>query len=182
LFTTKAKLICGGIFTKKIGRLNPLAAQNKDYLITRYQNTDQISEAILYAIKKSKPAADHLAGNFKATDKKTAAKLVFFFTKELIPYKREPGQRQTAKSLPRIIKDAKKTGGDCKHYTTTAASLCKALNIPVKVRVISQNPFSGAFNHIYAVAMVNGEDFVIDPCMKAPGHEAKYFYKKDIFI
>lgn len=162
--------------------MNPLQAQNRNHLIARYQNTDQISAAILHAIRQSKPAAEYLSGNFKAESPKQAAKLIFYFTKELIPYRREPGTNQTAKTLPRIIKDSKTFGGDCKHYTTTAASLCKALNIPVKVRVISQNPLTGAFNHIYAVAVIDGEDFVIDPCMKQPNVEARYYTKKDIKV
>lgn len=162
--------------------MNPLKAQNRDHLITRYQNTDQISAAILYSIKQSAKAANYLSGNFKTNSDENTARLIFYFTKELIPYKREPGQNQTAKTLPRIIKDSKRLGGDCKHYTTTAASLCKAVGIPVKVRVISQNPISGSFNHIYAVAKINGNDFVIDPCMKRPNDEARYFYKKDYKI
>lgn len=153
----------------------------KSYPITRFQTTGQIGSAIVLTVKNSIPAARILARHIKGS-RKAAAKMIFHLTKQTIPYKKEPSGNQTAKTLPRILNDAKISGGDCKHYTTMSASLCKALGIPVKMRLIGQNPFSRDFNHVYTVAIIDGQEFVIDPCMKAPGHEARYFNKKDVSL
>lgn len=134
------------------------------------------------AIKESEQSANALAPYFKNVDKKTSCKLIFIFCKNVVPYKREPGNKQTAKTLPRILQDAKMNGGDCKHYATISASLCKALGIPVKLRLISQNFYDKSPNHIYAVAKINGKDVIIDPVLKNFDTEARFNYKYDVKI
>ena len=137
----------------------------------------------------SKDSAEILAPKFYNKDKLKTAKLIFYFCKSAIPYKREPSSRQTAKTLPRILADAQKNsisggiiGGDCKHYATTTAALCKALNIPVKLRLISQNFYDTTPTHIYCVAKINGENIIIDGVLKNFNSEARYTHKFDINI
>lgn len=159
-----------------------LKAKNNNYLVARYQTAAQIAGAIVKAIDESKPAAQFLAPKFKNSDKEKTAKLIWIFCRQAIPYKREPGSRQTAKTLPRILADAQTAGGDCKHMSITAASLCKALNIPVRLRLISQSAYDTSPNHIYCVATINGKDVIIDAVLKRFDTEARYNYKYDIHI
>ena len=162
-----------------IGALKP---KNNNYLVSRFQTSGEIAGAIIKAIHESKPSAEALAPYFKNRDKKASCKLIFIFCKSAVPYKREAGSSQTAKTLPRILSDAKKVGGDCKHYAILSASICKALGIPVKLRLISQNFYSKSPNHIYAVAKLNGKEVIIDPVLKNFDTEARYNHKYDINI
>ena len=168
---------------------NALQPNNKNILVSRYQTAGEIAGCIVKAIELSKDSAEILAPKFYNKDKLKTAKLIFYFCKKAIPYKREPSSRQTAKTLPRILADAQKNslsggliGGDCKHYATTTAALCKALNIPVKLRLISQNFYDTTPTHIYCVAKINGENIVIDGVLKNFNSEARYTNKFDINI
>lgn len=168
---------------------NALQPNNKNILVSRFQTAGEIAGCIVKAIELSKDSAEILAPKFYNKDKLKTAKLIFYFCKQAIPYKREPSSRQTAKTLPRILADAQKNslsggliGGDCKHYATTTAALCKALNIPVKLRLISQNFYNTSPTHIYCVAKINGEDIVIDGVLKNFNSEARYTHKFDINI
>lgn len=160
--------------------IDQLRPKNNNYLVSRYQTASEIAGAIVKAIDQSAPAANFLATKFRNKNKMATAKLIWIFCRQAIPYKREPGSKQTAKELPRILTDAPKTGGDCKHMSITAASLCKALGIPVRLRLISQNAFDTSPNHIYCVATINGKDVIIDAVLKRFDTEARYNYKYDI--
>lgn len=161
--------------------LGVLAANNKNHFITRYQNTGQIAAAIILAIKNSQNSANHLAPYFQNADKYKSCKLIFMFCKNLLPYNMEPADNQTARTLNRIIAD-NKSGGDCKHYATISAALCKALNIPCVLRLISQRAYTREPNHIYCVAFIKGKEVIIDAVLKNFDTEARYNYKYDIKI
>lgn len=163
----------------EIGALIP---KNNNYLVSRYQTAAEIAGAIVKAIQESEPAAKFLAPKFQNKDKEKTAKLIWIFCRQAIPYKREPGSKQTAKTLPRILSDAAKFGGDCKHMSIAAASLCKACGIPVKLRLISQSAYDTSPNHIYCVAKINGKDVIIDAVLKNFDTEARYNHKYDIKI
>jgi len=152
----------------------------KGVLVARYQNTEQIAAAIQLAINESAPAANYLSKFFKNPNKIESLRLIYFFTKKTIPYKKEPGSRQTAKTLQRILNDSKTTGGDCKHYSVTIASLCKSLNIPVKLRMVGQSLLNDNLTHIYPVAIINGNEFILDCCVSGFNQECRYTTKKDL--
>ena len=163
--------------------LGYLTPNYKNTPIARYQTASQIAGAIVKAVKDSKKAADTLAPNFYCnTNYYNECKLIFVFIKNAVPYVKEPGNNQTAKTMPRILADAKKYGGDCKHYATIAAALCKALGIKCKLRLISQFHDRKTPNHIYCVAIINGKEVIIDPVLKNFDTEARYNYKYDINI
>jgi hypothetical protein len=161
--------------------LGLLAANNKNTFITRYQSTGDIAGAIIKAIKDSERSADHLSSYFKNSDPYKSCKLIFMFCKNLLPYNMESADKQTARTLNRILQDSKK-GVDCKHYTTVCAALCKALNIPCVLRLISQRPTTKQPNHIYCVAFIKGKEVILDPVLKHFDTEARYNYKFDIKI
>jgi len=82
--------------------LGALQPKGQKFLVTRYQTAGEIAGAIMKAINDSKASAELLAPYFKTGDKKTSCKLIWLFLKNAVPYKREPGENQTAKTLPRI--------------------------------------------------------------------------------
>lgn len=154
-----------------------LAPKYKDILIVRNQNTSQIAGAVVKAIKDSEQQAKLIAPYLKADNRLQTLKNVWKFSKNNIQYQRESNDLQTAKTLSRIIADKK---GDCKHFTTTIASILKALNIPYKLRLISQNFFSPEPTHIYLISYINGKEIAVDGVLKNFGSEASYKYKYDI--
>ena len=155
---------------------------NKNLVISRYQTTGQIAGAILKAIKDSKGSAEKLAPYLRGRNKYETAKNIFIFCKNVLPYKRETGQKQTAKTINRILSDANSVGGDCKHFSTLSGALCMALNIPCKLRLISQNFYDKQPNHIYAVALINGKEVILDSVLRNFDTEARYNYKYDIIL
>lgn len=160
--------------------LGNIRAENKNILVARYQTTGQIAGAIVKAIKDSEPTAEKLKKYFQG-DKYTQAKLIFFFCKNLLPYNKESANRQTARTMARIIQDAKK-GGDCKHFSTLSATLCKVLGIKCKLRLIAQRYDNDQPNHIYTVALINGKEVIIDAVLNKFDTEARYNKKYDINI
>ena len=156
-------------------------ANNKNILVTRYQSTGDIAASILKAINESEKTAKKLAPYFKNSNKYESCKLIFLFVKKMLPYKQEPAARQTARTLNRILQD-NKLGGDCKHYATFSAALCKALNIKCCLRLIAQKLGTNVPNHIYCVAFINGKEVIIDQVLKNFDTEARYHKKYDIKI
>lgn len=155
---------------------------NKNLIISRYQTTGEIAGAIIKAINDSKLSAEKLAPYLKGRNKYESSKNIFLFCKNVLPYKRESGKNQTAKTINRILSDAKTVGGDCKHFSTLSGALCLALNIPCKLRLISQNYYSKDPNHIYCVALINGEEIILDSVLKNFNTEARYNHKYDIIL
>lgn len=158
-----------------------LTPKNQNLFVSRYQTAPEIAACIVKAIRDSKTDAQKLAPYLKGSSKLTSARLIFVFIKNTIPYKKEPASKQTARTLARILNDAR-GGGDCKHYATVSAALCKALNIPCVLRLIAQIPGSKTPNHIYTVAKINGNEIIIDPVLKNFNNQASYNYKYDILI
>ena len=165
-----------------------LYPKGNNYVVSRFQTAGEIAGAIVKAIQESEPSAKYLSRYFKSPSKIQSLKRLFYFTKKAVPYKKESGMNQTAKTLPRILIDANKQksiggiiGGDCKHYSIVIGSIAKALNIPVKLRLISQG-LTPTPNHIYCVARVNGRDIIVDAVLNDFDTEARYNYKYDVKI
>ena len=151
--------------------------QNNTTFIKQNQTAKDIATAIIKSIKESKDDALKIAPYLKGSTKVKSLENIFIFCKNNIKYTKESTDLQTARTLGRILQ--MKTG-DCKHYTTIIASLCNALNIPVKLRLISQNYFSSDPTHIYCVANIKGKDFIIDPVLKNFNEQASFTKKYDI--
>jgi hypothetical protein len=148
-------------------------------VLSRNQSAGDIVSALLVATRYSLPGAKRIAGKFKrSTPEKTALAVYDWMRKNYI-YKRENADSQTAKTLQRIIWDSKNgTTGDCKHNSTTAAAIFKALDMPVHFRVIDQ---IGRYNHIYVVLKyANGYEIVVDGTSPYFNRESSYNKKTDI--
>lgn len=151
--------------------------KNTTTFIKKNQSAKDIASAIVLSIKDSKNDAEKIAPYLKGASKEKSLENIFIFCKNNIKYKKENTDLQTARTLGRILQMKQ---GDCKHYTTTIASLSNALNIPVKLRLISQNLLNNDPTHIYCVSNINGKEFIIDPVLNNFNQQATYTKKYDI--
>mgnify|MGYP003335677859 CR=1 FL=1 len=145
--------------------------------ISGTQNASNIAKNIKRAILESDPASRIVAPKLKGKSKFLTCFNVYIYLRKNVKYVRESGSLQTAKTLPRIIYDKY---GDCKHYTTFACSILNALGIKCFMRMVSQNYYDPNPTHIYCVAIVNGEEVIVDPCMKTFNNECQYKYKYNL--
>jgi|694.fasta_scaffold19382_18 hypothetical protein len=158
----------------------PIKPKFKTEQIIKNQTVEDIVKQIKRAIKESEQSAVLIAPKLKGSTKLHTLLNVFNFVKK-IPYKKESSDQQTARTLNRILHGAiNGIGGDCKHYSIAISSLLNALNIPHKLRLISQNFYNSEPTHIYVVAYINGKEVILDPVMKNFNDEAQYKYKYDI--
>lgn len=149
---------------------------NKVY-IAGTQNAQNIAKQVKRSIFESRPAAKAIAYKFRGSNPVKTCENIYNYLLKNIKYIRETGDLQTAKTLPRIIWDKY---GDCKHYTTFACSILQALGIPCFMRMISQNYYDPSPTHIYCVAVVNGREIIVDPCIRSFNTEAAYKYKYNL--
>lgn len=103
---------------KKVG--NP---EYRSSLVTDWQNTSDIINALKKQHLENRPYAAKIAPYFCAENERETARNIFNFLKREIRYQVEPAERQTVKSLPRLLADGY---GDCKHYTNFANSILEA--------------------------------------------------------
>lgn len=151
--------------------------KNTTTFITQNQSAKDIANAIVKSINESDIDAKKIAPFLKGATKEKSLENIFVFCKKNIKYKKETTDLQTARTIGRILSMKQ---GDCKHYTTTIASLSKALNIPIKLRLISQNLLNSDPTHIYCVSNINGKEIIIDPVLNNFNTQANYTKKYDI--
>jgi hypothetical protein len=156
-----------------------LRAKLNREIIHGTQNARNIAKNIKRAIIESEAGADAIAKHFKGKTKFISCFNVYNYLRSHIKYEREGEQEQSAKTIQRILHDKK---GDCKHYTIFATAILRSLGIPVQMRMISQNFYNPEPTHIYCVATINGEEIIIDPCIKRFNSEAQYKYKYNLKV
>lgn len=161
----------------KLNTIREIAGRpdGRNTLLAKNQTSSDIIQALLRAVRESEPTAQKIASKFKGKNAEETCKNVYNFLRKEIIYDREPVEKQTAKTLRRIFDEGY---GDCKHYSTSAAAIFKALKIPVYFRVIDQN--GSRYNHIYTVVKYPDRDIIVDACYPYFNHEPQYFKKVDI--
>ena len=103
---------------KKIGNPN-----YRSSLISDWQNTSDIISALKKNHIENRAFYKKIAPYFCAPTERETAKNIFNFLKSEIRYETEPAEKQTVKSLPRLLADGY---GDCKHYTNFANGTLEA--------------------------------------------------------
>ena len=151
-------------------------------IIKGRQSAYNIAMTLKRAIRDSKGTAKLIAPKFIGSSKYNTANNVYSFLRNKMTYKAESKNLQSARSLKRMLYDPKSKIGDCKHYTIFCCSILDSLGIPVKMRLISQNVLDRDPTHIYCVAIINGKEVIVDPCMRSFDNEAIYFYKYNLNI
>lgn len=150
----------------------------KDEKIVEFQTSTDIAKSLKRAEYNSRVHSKKLAPFFKTSDDKKTCLRVWKFLRENIVYERESKHRQTAKEINRFLYEG---FGDCKHYAVFCVGVLNACGIPAFFSLISQRrEFPNRPNHIYCVALVENEMFVIDGT-KFKFNKESTFVKKWIF-
>jgi len=164
--------------------MNALQPKFNREIINQRQTATNIAIQLRRAIEESAPAANAIAAKFKGQSSYTTCFNIYDFLKRNIVYRAEPMSLQTARTIQRMLNDMQNTTcyGDCKHYTTFACSILKALGIKTEMYLISQDFYNRDPTHIYCVAFVDGQKIIIDPCVNRFNSEARfrYRYKMDV--
>ena len=154
----------------------------KSKFITNGQSAQEIAALIVKGIRKSYPQGKKICSEFIGSNQKETCYNVWEFLRNNVKYKAEPASDQTVKTIARIYHD-RKTGNDCKHFTTFVSTILLCLNIPVKLRLVSFDPFNRTPTHIYAVAIINGKEVPVDAVINKFGaNPDNVRYKKDILL
>jgi len=153
----------------------------KPKFITENIDEDQtafnIAKLVKRAIVNSTAAADEIAHQFDSKYIDDVCRNIYNFCRSRMPYKKEGAKLQTSKELPVIMHNLDKKMFDCKHYATFAACILHALDIPFKLKLISQNYYDKEPTHVYVIAYDNGVPIVVDPCISRFNDEARYNYR-----
>ena len=141
----------------------PASAINGNNKVVKIRQTsDDIVKYLLIAEKQSRAIYPILRAYFDGDDKIKVLQKIWTYAKQNIIYVREPAEWQTVRTVARIIKDAKHTGGDCKHMATFCVASARACGINAFFRLVSFTASNPAPSHVYAVAVVNKKFVYLD--------------------
>jgi hypothetical protein len=157
--------------------MDVLKPKFKREIIRGSQTAGNIATQLKRAIYESEASAKYISHKFKGNSVLLTCFNLYDYCRNNITYKKEGANLQTAKTIPMIL--ATKSG-DCKHFTIFCCSVLRALGIKTQMRLISQNFYDSDPNHIYCVAIVNGKEIIVDPCIKVFNSEATYKYKYNL--
>lgn len=140
--------------------------------VKQTQTTSDLIQAIKESHKENIKFAQQIAPYFRgATDFQTGQN-IFNFLKTYIPYHVEPAERQTTRTLPRMLHDAAGSiGSDCKHYSIFTGTILQALKIPFKYRLAGYN--TSYPQHIYTVITNQNQNIIVDAVLPHYNTEKK---------
>lgn len=150
-----------------------IPAEFKERLIVNKQGVNDIVDLLLTCERHARKYWPKLQREFKTADDYETCKRIWQFMKKNIAYQREPEEKQTGKTVARILSDG---FGDCKAFATFALAACRACNIPACFRLASYDPVNSTPSHIYCVAKANGKTVIVDGCMPQFDQEARYTF------
>lgn len=154
-----------------------IPAEFKEKLVAYRQNTDDIVDLLLTCERHARKEWPRLRKAFKGANDYETCQNIWYYMKKKIVYQREPEERQTGKTIARILADG---FGDCKAFATFALASCRACGIPAVFRLASYDPTDKTPSHIYCVAKANGKIVIIDGCMPSFDQEAPFtFYRNE---
>lgn len=154
------------------------APDGKREQITMFQNAKEIIQQMMRAELNSRGTSKKLAALFREPTARATAAKVWYFMRNELKYVAEPQEEQTAKTIRKIIADAKK-GNDCKHYATFAVGVLNACGIPTIFTLAGQDVRRRKPNHAYATSIIDGKRVVIDACRKYFDSECEHYYRWD---
>lgn len=147
--------------------------------VANRQTVNDIARLIQKGVNDSTDQAAAIATMFKGGTREETCYRIWKFLKKNIRYQKEPGEIQTVKTLSRLLLVDKV--GDCKHFSTATAAICKALNIPVRLRLVSFNYWNKQPTHIYCVVKdERGRDIFVDCVIDSYNSEPAYKHKIDL--
>ena len=167
------------ISLNEVYRLLP-PALNKKVLTKKQQSTKDIIAQVLEQHKANVKDAKLIAHLFDTGNAYGTCLNVWNFLKYNVPYKVEPSDRQSTKTLSRILYDAKQgRGNDCKHYSGFTGAILEALGYKFKYRFTGYSKYIPTPTHVYCVCNENNNEIVIDAVLSGFDVEKPYKFKID---
>ncbi|MEO0896294.1 MAG: hypothetical protein AAFY71_07855 [Bacteroidota bacterium] len=128
--------------------------------------TEHITEQVISEIERSSDQVHQLAPELKGKCQRTTADNIHSFIRSHIQYIEDPQGEQWIKTPSRVLHDQ---FCDCKGFTILACSFMNCLKIPHKVRFSARS--GNKARHVYPVALIDGQEYPIDPCLPKPNTE-----------
>jgi hypothetical protein len=154
--------------------------QNKRVLTKESQSTKDIIEQVLEQHKQNVKDAKKIAHLFDAGNAYGTCSNIWDFLKYKVPYKVEPSEKQTTKTISRIIYDAKRgAGNDCKHYSGFTGAILDALGYKFKYRFAGYSDYINTPTHVYCICTQNGNTIYVDAVINGFDIEKPYKLKID---
>jgi hypothetical protein len=160
-------------------RLKPALNQSK--LTIRSQSTTDIINQVLSQHSDNAIEAKKIAQMFEGGDLHSTCSIIWDFLKYQVPYKVEPSDKQTTKTISRICYDALHGGGsDCKHYAGFTAAILDALGYKNWCyRFAGYSDYINVPTHVYCVANDNNGKIYIDAVINGFDLEKPFKFKID---
>jgi hypothetical protein len=164
----------------EVYRLLP-AALNKKVMTVKSQSTKDIIAQVLEQHTTNVKDAKRIAHLFDAGSAYGTCLNIWNFLKYNVPYKVEPSDRQSTKTLSRILYDAKQgKGNDCKHYSGFTGAILAALGYKFKYRFTGYSNYIPTPTHVYCVCTENkNNEIIIDAVLSGFDIEKPYKLKID---
>lgn len=144
-------------------------------LVTNWQNTSDIINALKKQHIENRAYAAKIAPYFCANNERETARNIFNFLKREIRYQVEPAEKQTVKSIPRLLADGY---GDCKHYTNFANNILEACGYKPVYRFAGYS--DKGLSHTYTY--LPNSNTVLDAVLSSFDTEKTPKYKKDMSL
>jgi hypothetical protein len=157
------------------------AALNRKVMTVKSQSTKDIIAQVLEQHKTNVKDAKRIAHLFDAGSAYGTCMNIWNFLNYNVPYKVEPSDRQSTKTLSRILYDAKEgRGNDCKHYSGFTGAILAALGYKFKYRFTGYSNYIPTPTHVYCVCTENkNNEIIIDAVLSGFDIEKPYKLKID---
>jgi len=137
------------------------SANDKNVLTKKHQTTNDIINQVLEQHKSNVIEAKKIAYLFDAGNAYGTCLNIWNFLKYNVPYVVEPSNRQTTKTLSRMLWDAKRgLGNDCKHYSGFTGAILAALGYKFRYRFTGYSDYIPTPTHVYCVCNEKNKEIV----------------------
>jgi hypothetical protein len=152
-----------------------------DQLSVKNQNTSDIINQVMNQHIQNRYDSKKIAYLFDGGDIKNTSQNIWNFLKQYVPYHVEPSDKQTTKTLSRMLNDAAKGyGSDCKHYSGFTASILDALGYKNWCfRFAGYSKYISVPTHVYVVCNDSGNMVFVDAVLSYFDVEKPYVLKID---
>ncbi len=155
-------------------------ALNKKVLTKKQQSTKDIIKQVLEQHKSNVKDAKRIAYLFDSGNAYGTCLNIWNFLKYNVPYVVEPSDRQSTKTLSRILYDAKRgEGNDCKHYSGFTGAILAALGYSFKYRFTGYSDYIPTPTHVYCVCNEKNKEIIIDAVLNGFDIQKPYKLKID---
>jgi hypothetical protein len=150
-------------------------ARNTQVLLKKDGTTADIITAVLDTVGEVKSQTKGFSENFVPT--RAGLQRLWSWVKNNIHYNEDPLGVQWIREPARLYQDRE---GDCKSFTVFIVSVLENIGVPYFIR-FSNTEQAGKkiVNHVYPVAILNGQEVIMDAVYTAFDREANFFYAKD---